>query len=130
VTGPRLLRLKGIVHLEEDSERPLVIHARPARGIFNTGCPDGPRPIAAAASSPSPTTSTPRWSSRCSRVITGTSFGAKARPALTIAGLAGIGIGVTVALSIALRSAATAQLGPVPDSPFKYHTHLPTESSQ
>ena len=63
-------------------------------------------------------------------VITGMSFGAKARLALTIAGLAGIGIGVTVALSIALRSTATAQLRPGPDSPFKYHTHLPTESSQ
>jgi hypothetical protein len=129
VTGPRLLRLKGIVHLEEDSERPLVIHAV-QHAVFQhrlPGWPSADRRSRIVAITHNLDASVVK---SLFTVITGTSFGAKARLALTIAGLAGIGIGVTVALSIALRSAATAQLGPVPDSPFKYHTHLPTESPQ
>jgi G3E family GTPase len=129
VTGPRLLRLKGIVHLEEDSERPLVIHAI-QHAVFQhrlPGWPSADRRSRIIAITHNLDASVVK---SLFTVITGMSFGAKARLALTIAGLAGLGIGLTVALSIALRSSATAQLGPVPDSQFKFHTHSPAESSQ
>lgn len=129
VTGPRQLRLKGIIQLEENPERPLVIHAV-QHAVFQhrlPGWPSADRRSRVVAITHNLDASVVK---SLFTVITGMSFAAKARLALTIAGLAGIGIGVTVALSIALRTAATAQLGPLPDSSFKYHAHLPTEPSQ
>jgi G3E family GTPase len=127
--GPQLLRLKGIVELEVAPERPLVIHAV-QHALFQHRLPKWPsedRRTRLVAITHNLDDSVVK---SLFTVITGVSFGAKARVALTIAGLAAVGISVIFALAFMLRTTATAQLDHGLDFPFKQHHHSPGGSSQ
>jgi G3E family GTPase len=127
VAGPRLLRLKGIVALEDAPDRPLVIHAV-QHAIHKhrlSEWPSGDRRtrLVAITHNLDPVAVRSLFT-----VITGVSFGTKMRLVSAVAALALAGIAIVFALSLALRSVANAHLEGGQEFPFKIHNSIPMRS--
>ncbi|MES2197553.1 MAG: GTP-binding protein [Pseudomonadota bacterium] len=124
VAGPRLLRLKGIVALEDAPDRPLVIHAvqHAVHKYRLSEWPSGDRRtrLVAITHNLDPVAVRSLFT-----VITGVSLGTKVRLVSTVAALALAGIAVVLALSFALRSVANAHLEDERKSPSEFHNSIP-----